>query len=370
MIIDVNERRRGPVALHGLVNADRAYTIYYDETNNHRRVHVREDGLNVPEPNCFLIGGIAYEGAGRSFDLRPLRVSLRVQDNAPEIKLKHVATGGFLKILGNPKLEIFLTWLVEQGLYIHYSVVDPLYWGIVDIIDSILATDDGAHLISFERHLKNDLYTILRCDFDGMIDVFRRFSFPNVGEEHRLAFVEELIEVAEARSDLLEHFNYMMLRGVLQLGRKVKSLPFLEHESANVLIDGFGPFFLERIYLLKNAAHILDVEDVIRDYLNGMTFMDGTRELKHFRFAISHDEPGIQVSDTVAGLLGKYFSFICASDDEVLSDARGALSHQQKRNLNLLNDLLERSIAENPVFAHAIMSNRDRFMGEAFRERD
>jgi hypothetical protein len=101
MMIDVNERRRGPIALHRLVKAIRAYTIY-DETNSHRRVHVREDGLNVPEPNCFVIGGIAYEGAGRSFDLPLLRASLRVQNNAPEI----IPRRWFLLLAkSNPKVQ-------------------------------------------------------------------------------------------------------------------------------------------------------------------------------------------------------------------------------------------------------------------------
>jgi len=32
--------------------------------------------------------------------------------------------------------------VADQGLYVHYSVLDPLYWSIVDIVDSIL-TEHG-----------------------------------------------------------------------------------------------------------------------------------------------------------------------------------------------------------------------------------
>lgn len=368
MIIDVNELRREPIALNRLSNADRAYTIYYDETNNIRRLHVREDGLNVREPKCFVVGGIAYTGTGRDIDLTSLRSALRIQPSAPEIKLKHVATGEFLQILAAQKLEVFLQWLEGQGLFIHYSVVDPIYWSIVDIVDSILAESGESQLFAFNRQLKNDLYTVLRVDYDGMVDMFRRYTFPNIGSEKHHAFVEELIELAEDRADLLDHFSYMMLGGVLQMGRKLKTLPFLENEAPNVLIDGFGAFFLEHLCLLKNASHILDVEDLIQNYLKDMKFVDGKKDLAHFRFAISHEEPGIQLSDVVAGLLGKYFSFICASKDEALSDARSTLNHQQRRNVDLLHDLLERSIAENPVFAHSVISTRDQTVAEAFRE--
>ncbi|SCX28612.1 hypothetical protein DSM25558_4517 [Agrobacterium sp. DSM 25558] len=368
MIIDVNERRKAPIILNGLHNADRAYTIFYDETNNHRRVHVREDGLNIPEPTCFVIGGIAYSGPQRSFDLRHLRKILKVQDSAPEIKLKHVATGDFLKILTSQKLETFLRWVLEQGLYVHFSVVDPLYWSVVDIVDSILSDDSAAQLFPFERDLKNDLFSILRYDLEGLIDLFRRYSFPNVGRERGREFIEELLDLAEARSELLDHFNYMMLKGVLQMGRNVASLPFIENETSNVLIGGFGTFFLERFYILKNASHILDVEEVIIEYIKNVQFVDGIKELNHFRFANSESELGVQISDVMVGFLGKYFSFICLNDDDELSEIRQTLGQQQTANLSLLNELLERSNAENPVFAHAVMSNRDRMMAERFRE--
>lgn len=367
MIIDVNKRRAGPIALHGLFNADRAYTIFYDETNNHRLVHVRENGLNIPEPNCFVIGGVAYDGPHRAFDLEHLRKILGVQDNAPEIKLRYVATGGFLQMLSSRKLDTFLRWVIEQGLYVHYSVVDPIYWSVVDIIDSVLSDDAATHLIPFERALKNDLFSILRYDFEGLIDLFRRYSFPNVGPERRRDFIDEVLGLAEARSDLLDHFNYMMLKSVLQLGRKIKSLPFLEEETSNVLVDSFGHFFLERLYILKNASHILDVEELVIEYLKDMTFVDGRREMNHFRFTVSHSEPGIQISDVVVGLLGKYFSFICATADDDLEKLRQTLKPQQLVNLSLLFDILERSVEENPVFAHAIMSIRDRAMSEQFR---
>lgn len=58
-MIDVNQIRDPNIAMYGLSGADEAYTIYYDETNNIRRLHVRPDGLNVGDPKCFVIAGIA-----------------------------------------------------------------------------------------------------------------------------------------------------------------------------------------------------------------------------------------------------------------------------------------------------------------------
>lgn len=106
-MIDVNQLRDPDIALHGLVRADECYTIYYDETNNIRRLHLRADGLNVGEPKCFLIGGIAHRGPVRDLKIEELRQALRIQKTAKEIKLEHVAKGDFLGLLKARKLEIF-----------------------------------------------------------------------------------------------------------------------------------------------------------------------------------------------------------------------------------------------------------------------
>ncbi len=358
-MIDVNEIRDCEIALHELANADVAYTIYHDETNNIRRLHVRSDGLNVREPKCFVLGGVAHRGAPRALPIDDLRAALRIQKNAPEIKLKHVATGEFLDLLNAPRLETFLDWLIKQGLFIHYSALDPLYWSIVDIVDSILTEYGEPRLFALNINLKSDLYTILRPDYDGTVDLFQRYTYPDVGRERRAVFVAELLDLLQQRRDLLQHFNYMMLKGVLEIAERIDALPYLEDETPHVLIDSFAPFYIQRICLFKNSDLILDVEDVVKQYLSGTHFADGDRELRHFRFALSHDEIGIQIADVVTGLLGKFFSFICTTSAPELAVTRRALSAQQKRTLTGLNGLLDRSIEENKAFAHYVLSPED-----------
>lgn len=358
-MIDVNKIRDREIVLHDLVNANTAYTIYHDETNNIRRLHVRSDGLNVREPQCFVLGGVAHRGASRPLPIDDLRAALRIQKSAAEIKLKHVATGEFIDLLNAPRLETFLDWLVEQGLFVHYSVLDPLYWSIVDVVDSILTAYREPKLFALNMELKNGLYTILRYDYDGTVDLFQRFTYPDVGRKRRAAFVAELLELLEHRQSLLAHFSYIMLKGALEIAQRIDSLPYLEDEEPNVLIYSFAPFYIQRICLFKNSQLILDVEDVVKEHLAGTRFFDGDRELKHFRFALSHGETGIQVADVVTGLLGKFFSFVCATDAEELVVIRRGLGARQKRTLGMLSGLLDRSIAENAAFAHFVLSLED-----------
>lgn len=364
--LDVNEIRDPTIALHGLVTADRAYVMYYDETNNIRRLHVRPDGLNYPNPQCFVVGGIAHTGPVQPLKLEELRTALRVQKSATEIKLKHIAKGEFLDLIKDAKLETFLRWIKDQGYFIHYSVLDPLYWSIVDVVDSILSEHGEPAVMVHHLRLKNDLYTVLRHDYDRTVDLFQRYSYPDVGRDKRPIFVLELLELLEARQSLLAPFNFMMLKGVLQIAKSLNSLPFLEDVEPNILIDGFGPVFVERICLLKNANHILDVEDVIREHLAGIEFRDGDEAVENFRFAVSHDEPGIQLSDVITGLVGKFFSYVCATDQKGIIAIRGSLSVQQQRNLRLLSELFDRSTSENQVFAHYILSISDQQKAATF----
>lgn len=357
--IDVNEIRQPAILLNGLRGADRAYVMYYDETNNIRRLHVRADGLNQKNPQCFVVGGIAHAGAVRAVDLTGLRSLLRLQPSTGEMKFKHVAKGEFLEVLMDGRIETLLRWVLDEGFFIHFSVLDPLYWSIVDVVDSILFEHGERELVGLAMPLKSDLHKLLRCDREATVDLFRRYTYPDVGRQRRKAFIAELIDRLESRRHLFGQFNATMLRHVLKIALKLGSLPFLENETPNVLIDGFGPIFVQRICVLKNCTHVLDVEPVIRDYLSGIEFRDGADVMTNFRFAVSHDEPGIQVSDVVVGLLGKMFSFICATEMNAIGEARRGLDQQQQRSVALLGALLDRSIAENEVFAHYVMSAED-----------
>jgi len=357
--IDVNALRGPVIQMNGLFNADAVYTIFYDETNNIRRLQVRPDGLNVGHPDCFVVGGIAYRGQGRVINLDGLRSILNIQKSANEIKLKHIAKGDFPSLLNSKKLESFLQWLHDEGLFVHFTALDPLYWSIVDVIDSILGEHGERELFSIHLKLKNDLYTLLRHNLSVTIDLFRRYTYPDVGRERRQDFIAELLVLLEQQAALLPHFNFMMLKGVLQIAGRLEALPFLEDETPNVLIDGFGSFFVQRICLFKNSEHIFDVEEVVRTSIAAMRFVDGTRTLTNYRFSDSKDEPGVQVSDVITGLLGKMFTFLNDTTASELTNMRTQLTDQQRKNLSLLETLLDHSLEENPAFAHYTLSLED-----------
>lgn len=74
----------------------------------------------------------------------------------------------------------------------HYQELDPLYWSIVDIIDSILhARDDLAHMSAFRMALKSDLVVLLREDLAATTKLFHTYGYPGPHSKihrHRAAF--------------------------------------------------------------------------------------------------------------------------------------------------------------------------------------
>ena len=112
--MDVNEIRELAKALHGFDKIDGDYTFYYDETNNIRRLRVTPTGLNVRNPQCYVLGGIAHKGPIRDLHIDALRSALRIQHSAPEIKLRHLGKGEFIDLLKSPKISLFLDWMVSE----------------------------------------------------------------------------------------------------------------------------------------------------------------------------------------------------------------------------------------------------------------
>jgi len=344
----------------GLDGADRSYTFYYDETNNDRRIYLTDQGLNVAKLKVFVLGGIVHEGPPRPLDIEPLRAAMKIQKGTPEIKLKHVATGDFLELLNSQRLATFLRWIAANGLMMHYHEIDPLYWSVVDIIDSILPELGNRALFQYHALLKSDLAEVLRSELPATIKLFHRYGYPGLAPESRRPFLNDLIKLCCRDNGILPSFNAMMLKGVLQAGRGLDSLDFIEGYPPNMLIDDFSAFYLGRIALFKNASHILDTEPVIQAHLNEMNLTSGGKAVDNYRFVDdSKDELGIQLADVVTGLIGKMHTYFTeTSRDEVAAD-RANLKGVELENAQLLRDLIDVSDNENVAFLHHVASQYD-----------
>lgn len=74
-------------------------TFYYDETNNIRKLWLKDDNFNAPIEKDFVLGGVMHFGDKITLNLENLKQQIRLQKSANEIKFKHISKA-FFRSLG------------------------------------------------------------------------------------------------------------------------------------------------------------------------------------------------------------------------------------------------------------------------------
>ena len=229
--IDFSEIREMTIAFSGLSHMDNEYMFFYDETNNSRLFRITETDFNASKDEDFVLGGLVYEGKHKAFDMEKLLQSLRLQPTMKEVKRKHIAPGNsFLECVNSRKLQTLLEWIIENKIYIHFMAMNNLYYGVVDIVDSLIADTELSGLPwEYITHMKNALYKYINADIAYIHEVFLHYGYPNIADESVREFCEVLIgwiEEIEAENEA-DDFALESVRQLLKSARKKKNLCFL-----------------------------------------------------------------------------------------------------------------------------------------------
>ncbi|BDU50398.1 hypothetical protein [Haliovirga abyssi] len=113
-------------------------------------------------------------------------------------------------------------------------------------------------------------------------------------------------------------------------------------------------FYISPLKLFKNSIHIFDEEKEIEKLISNLKFIDDEKELLHYVFKKSEEDKMIQLSDVIAGLLGKYFDYIKGgSFIEIEKDIKKLKEHEiEYENLILLHKILKKSEDKCIGFLH------------------
>lgn len=348
---------------------DTAFTFYYDETNNVKKFYVRENDFNYTFTANFVLGGLVH--LGKVPNVQPLIDSFKQQKTAKEVKFKHIANGDFLNCLKSEKLKLYLQFVKDSDLYVHYSSLNILYWSIVDIVDSAIASSDVAQQLGlqFANQLKNDLYKLSRLEIDSVIELFYKYEYPNIKNESVFPFIEELISLFNGYIDKEEyHFGLESLRQILKEAKKKGSLPFVMDEDDYILLKDLSQFYLRPIYLFKNSIHIFDNEDSISEILKDYKILDEIEEIKNYTFVDSQTNSLIQLSDIFVGIMGKLTHYLNTSSRSKINIDLSTLSAIQQENLDLLINVIDKSHYKNIAFIHSTDSYEEMSKMDKIRE--
>lgn len=354
---NTDAHRNTLIEMHGIQNADVAYTIYFDETNNIAKLRLNAGKLNVSDSACFALGGLAMVGTKQEPTLADLTALFGVTSSVDELKRRHLGKGDFTAILASEKVKKFLDWLLSQDYYLHYQIVDPLYWGLVDIIDNVVMELDAPmeNKFFFGQNGKADLHRVVQHNLPATEAIFARFDYPNVTPANSFNFYGALTELVQT-SECLEPYQQMMLGGILEMGMKLVPSGLLGGEDPDTLLSSFDKFYAERIMLFKNATIIFDNETRISESLAGPAYEAMIGQHKNYHFSDSKTNTYIQLSDLIIGIIGKYFSFLNTHETHEVEQFLCNISAVQQHNLANLKRLIDRSDAQCNAFYHYVIS--------------
>jgi len=369
MKMNITVNRELEIEFMKLENTGNKYTFFYDETNNIRKLFLKENGkvnIQLKELNQnFLLGGVCYEDTTTliSVDFEKLKSDLYldkkiIEDNL-EIKFKHIAKGDFLKCLKSKKLKTFLEWIISNKLYTHYSSLDIFYWSIVDILESSVEYYEQFRYEDL-NYFKMILYEVAKINIEDFLKILTKYNYPNIIRKKNKKFINEIIKYIDKYKDevindmeTVNNHSYLVLIDILR-NAKTNELVFIENNTPLKLINEFGTFYQRPLGLFKNSKHIFDIEEEVINHFKQFEFCDGDVPLKNHIFKDSKDDFLIQVSDITAGFLGKYMTFINELKFSEIDKVKDNLNSLQIENITLLFKLLAQSELKSKAFVHHV----------------
>jgi len=355
--MEVNDLREMSIIMYSLNKAkmNQGYKFYYDETNNVKKLILKEHTLNNQVNKHFVLGGIVMNNDTLQTDdsiFNELKSKCNLQDNINEIKSHHIYNGLFEDCLKSKKLTVILEWLLENQIPIHFTRVNLFYYGIVDIIDSI-CTDDSFKKYD-TRFLKNELYTLAKKDISGLINLMYRYNYPNIIDSDVSSFLTEILSFT-----ILNDPNSENLIELFTSALNLKELVFIQDNQDKILYEDLQQFYNYPIYMYINSEHIFDNESDVENRFKDIIFTNNGTELKNYKFVDSKSDIFIQISDVIVGLISKYAEFIDSRDsldkwfDNLSNDRK--LGQIMKNNMILICKLLKFSEECNLAFMHNII---------------
>lgn len=360
------------------------YTFYYDESDNQRKIAVTPKGTNASLDADFVLGGILIPPGADIVNWDAFLKKIGIKQHINELKFDKLRRGrggtNFSTCLSRRRVKRFLEWLLDGNFYIHYLVMDPLYFIIVDIVDrldSIASYFNQAELLPY----KNELYQCAKNHLPLFITILQKYDFAEsiqtFDENFYLAIIDMIQkEFNSVQNQITRIKNYrkctLVIKRKILLGGLISYLNILVvqrkklHDENNavipdvgsekILLSGYSEFYLRTLVLFPHLQHIFDDEPVITSRFNNLVIHNGTENI-NYAFVDSQDSIWIQVSDCVAGLLRSYYNFVNQYDMLHVDDAWDDLMRDNSKEVGETFKLFAKVLMKSESFSKLLLCN-------------
>jgi hypothetical protein len=319
------------------------YTFYYDESNNIRKLLLKNGCLSSSSlKRYFVLGGLVLKN-GQSISTTNLHDIFKLQKTVNEIKFKNFCDSReFPLVVSSWRIQQYFKWLVSNRCLIHFSIMDWVYYSLVDIVDSLPEEKEEIYLVeSLGLPLKTALYDAVNPDMDAFMGFLSDFDYPNVSPLQKKPFLDGLLAFAtkgkiNVCSDELPFLQYLFF--LIQKAKDHSSLPFIQDNDPQRLIDSFGVNYIQPIKMFPKCKHVFDIETSIvaevRDTCGGCT---------DYSFIDSKDCVFVQLSDVFVGFLISGLDYARLHTELEISSFIGCLSSKEKEVLENMCLLIDKS---------------------------
>ena len=349
---EISNKIRMMIKIQGIdeMYIDKEETLYYDESGNVKHLIVKEGKLNADSDTVFVLGGVQ---ADDTISLEELKTALGKRLEK-EMKSTKDLRGSFVKILHKDNFRKILRIIQDKGWHIHFCIVQVLYYGFVDIIDSICGLESNPFAF------KAELYEVLKRNPNTTISIFKKYKYPNIGAEYIKDFLSELIILIDgviAEDEKKGCFNSLLffLKSCLEKAKEQTELVFIQDETTHEWVKNFVQFYRQQILSFPKKTLVFDEEkQVMKKFEKENIIIDG-KALDNYTFKKSDSDAMIQVCDYVVSILRKYMIFLDRLETEVDADIQN-FDEDQMNSYKLLNRILADSLDYNPLFVHFVAS--------------
>ena len=337
------------------INNQTRYVFYYDESNNCRKFWVDDSKqqFNTDYTAGFVLAGLVKkEGDTVDVSLETFRKPLKLQGNVEEIKFsKLYSKGDFLQCVKEKRLFETLSWIDKSPFYIHYTNVNNLFYTLVEIFDSIVKPDEISEFGYDYFKMKSVFYYMFKEKADELQILMFKYKYPNIQREKIEAFCNELLFLLGSRREMKEEEKF--LAGMLARASKSDELVFLHDNDDYIMQENYAEFYADSIRKYQKSTHIFDEETTVQDIVKRQ-IAQGENMADNFKFVKSETDIFVQLSDVIAGILGKLFKYInSTSVNQRRKDVEG-LSKIQVENILFIDKLRMDADRENPGFLCSI----------------
>ncbi|KRV69405.1 hypothetical protein AO721_10920 [Aeromonas veronii] len=368
------------------------YTLYYDESNNIRKLLLDGDEYNIDnDPNqesspIFVLAGIALNSESENIDFEDLKRKLYLQKGCAELKLaqmvkiraKFTPIEAFKYALGSKKFNTLFQYLLSKKIFIHYKMINTVYWSFLDIIEDLILCSKEHQDYANQYIYKDCLYRLIKIDKENFLSLMSRFNYPKIHKKDALNFLIYLHDLVESniesivRSDSPNDLDFKMLtflksflfKCIHVYGKRV-DFELVFNSQKNILIEDFYFFYMNRIKMFPNSLHIFDNEYEIEGELNRIKEYDAHFNKMSFSFVESKEAGNylVQISDVISGFFRLYFDFLEYASIEQVEDFVRELNTLQSETLTLFKKLLDQSINESHILLYRVIVPIDEHKG-------